>query len=234
MQQLLEKQESKFTVSQACEVSRWKEGSEWHRMAGQHLAEQQCTAVTRWGAGRLLYKILPWAEQLSSFIFVLTSSDPGSRTLTALASCSVTGCTNKAFPGEKHKHGCGPQGCISSEKQLCALGLSASHSHFRGLLRHAKCLGSLSTGTKGLCRELMAAWVLFCYGTGTQLGCIVYPAAWRHFWVPHSLRDDCLFALWLNKKIRFSNQKSRRQECPCKKNPQLLKLVALPIVLLYS
>lgn len=37
-------------------------------------------------------------------VFILTSCDPGSRTLTALASFSVTGCTNKAFPGEKHKH----------------------------------------------------------------------------------------------------------------------------------
>lgn len=65
-------------------------------------------AVTRWGAGTLLYKILLWTEQPSGFIFILTSSDPGRRMLTALASCSVTGCTNKAFPGEKHKHGCGP------------------------------------------------------------------------------------------------------------------------------
>lgn len=64
MQQLLEKQESKFTVSQACEVARWKEGSEWHRMARQHLAQRQCSAVRRWGAGRLLYKIPSKAEQL--------------------------------------------------------------------------------------------------------------------------------------------------------------------------
>lgn len=41
VQQLLEKQENKFTVSQAYEVSRWKEGSAWHRMAGQHLAQWQ-------------------------------------------------------------------------------------------------------------------------------------------------------------------------------------------------
>lgn len=84
----------------------------------------------------------------SSFIFILTSSDPGSRTLTVLASCSVTGCTNKAFPREKHKCGCDPQGCTSSEQKLCALGLSASHCHFRGLPGHGMCLGSLSMGEK--------------------------------------------------------------------------------------
>ena len=135
-----------------------------------------------------VYKILLWAEQLNSFIFILTSSDPGSRTLTVLASCSVIGCTNKAFPGEKHKHGCGHQDCISSEQQLCALGLSASHSHFRGLLGHAMCSGSLPTGKKGMWREPIAAWALFCCGTGMQLGCTVYPPAWRHFWVPRSLK----------------------------------------------
>lgn len=63
----------------------------------------------------------------------------------------------------------------------------------------------------------MAGWVLFCYGTGMQLGCTVYPPVWRRFWVPHNLRDDCLFALWLNTEICFSNQKSGRQECLHKK-----------------
>lgn len=88
---------------------------------------------------------------VGQLIYILTSSDPGNRTVTVLASFSVTGCTNKAFPGEKHKYSYGPQGCIFPEQTLCALGLSISHSHSRSLLGHVICLGSLSTEEKGLC-----------------------------------------------------------------------------------
>lgn len=115
-------------------------------MAAQSLVQQQCSVITKWGAGILLYKILLWAEQLGIFIFILTSSGPGSRTLTVLASCSVTGCTNKALPEEKHKHGCDPQGCITLEQKLCVLGLSASHSCFRGFFGHAMFLATVTTG----------------------------------------------------------------------------------------
>lgn len=133
-----------------------------------------------WGAGRLPYKTLLWAEQLC---MILTSSDPGSRTLTALASLSVTGCTNRAFPGEKDKRG--NEWPLWSSKlhlitaaALCsgvALGLSISQSYFKGLLEPWQVLMFTLYWEKRHVWGACGCSVSFCYGTIMQLGCIAHP-----------------------------------------------------------
>lgn len=145
----------------------------------------------RWGAGRLPYKTLVWAEQLC---MILTSSDPGSRTLTALASLSVTGCTNRAFPGVKDKHGnewllwFSKLRLITAAALCSGVALSTSQSHFKGLLEAGMCLCSLCTEKKRHVWGARDCSVSFCYGTIMQLGCIAHsptPAylAYTHF--PH-------------------------------------------------
>lgn len=53
----------------------------------------------------------------------------------------------------------GPQGCVSPEQNLCALGLSTSHSHFSSLLGHVACLSSLSTEEKACAVGWADGWL---------------------------------------------------------------------------